>query len=309
MGSWGRDKNVLATREVFGASFGWLYLFVLISIPYLCSVSLLFFLKMWRVLLRGTPLLTCFVLLFFCPWIGLGQSDSVRYAAQDTLLSAEELRDDLLEQILEQGFVDEVVAGEVLGEFASDLALRIEVNSVTEEELVATGLVTSYAAHQFILARHHLGGAFYSLRELKQIEGWDVRTLRRILPYLTLTPPQNQSHILRSLGRGTLSGQCSFGTAQGDFAAKFQTLGTPRSLDLRARYYVRRRLSLGVLAASQRGEPMLQPNYPLLDRMGFHLSLNLPEYALRQLIVGDFRLKMGLGLVAYQGFLRVRSCA
>ena len=67
---------------------------------------------------------------------------------------------------------------------------------------------------------------------------------------------------------------------------------------------MRHRLSLGVLGASQRGEPILQQRYPLLDRGGFHLSLQLPEYALRQLVVGDYRLKMGLGLVAYQGFMR-----
>ncbi|WP_314940262.1 hypothetical protein [Porphyromonas endodontalis] len=219
-------------------------------------------------------------------------------------MDAEELRDDLLEQMLEQGTLDGLEVSEVLGEFVSDPALRIDVNSVTEEELVATGLLTPYAAHQFVLVRLHRGGAFRSLRELKQIPGWDIRTLRRVLPYLALIPVRDPSQVVRSLGQGSLSGQLSLGVARGDFTNKPKTLGSPSSLDFRARYQVRHRLSLGVLGASQRGEPILQQRYPLLDRGGFHLSLQLPEYALRQLVVGDYRLKMGLGLVAYQGFMR-----
>ena len=235
---------------------------------------------------------------------GWGQSDTTRYTPRDSLLDAEELRDDLLEQMLELRTLDGLEASEVLGEFVSDPALRIDVNSVTEEELVATELLTPYATHQFVLARLHRGGAFHSLRELKQIPGWDIRTLRRILPYLVLIPVRDPSRVVRSLGQGSLSAQLSFGVARGDFTTKPKTLGDPFSLDLRARYQVRHRLSLGVLGASQRGEPILQQRYPLLDRGGFHLSLQLPEYALRQLVVGDYRLKMGLGLVAYQGFMR-----
>ena len=225
--------------------------------------------------------------------MGWGQSDTTRYTPRDSLLDAEELRDDLLEQMLELGTLDGLEASEVLGEFVSDPALRIDVNSVTEEELVATELLTPYAAHQFVLARLHRGGAFLSLRELKQIPGWDIRTLRRILPYLVLIPVRDPSRVVRSLG-----------VARGDFITKPKTLGSPSSLDFRARYQVRHRLSLGVLGASQRREPILQQRYPLLDRGGFHLSLQLPEYALRQLVVGDYRLKMGLGLVAYQGFMK-----
>jgi len=124
-------------------------------------------------------------------------------------LDAEELRDDLLEQMLELGTLDGLEASEVLGEFVSDPALRIDVNSVTEEELVATELLTPYAAHQFVLARLHRGGAFHSLRELKQIPGWDIRTLRRILPYLVLIPVRDPSRVVRSLGQGSLSGQAA----------------------------------------------------------------------------------------------------
>ena len=239
------------------------------------------------------------MLLLSYPLEGWGQSDTTRYTPRDSLLDAEELRDDLLEQMLELGTLDGLEASEVLGEFVSDPALRIDVNSVTEEELVATELLTPYAAHQFVLARLHRGGAFLSLRELKQIPGWDIRTLRRILPYLVLIPVRDPSRVVRSLGQGSLSGQLSFGVARGNFTTKPKTLGDPFSLDLRARYQVRHRLSLGVLGASQCGEPFLQQRYSLLDRGGFHLSLQLPEYALRQLIVGDYRLKMGLGLVAY----------
>lgn len=141
--------------------------------------------------------------------MGWGQSDTTRYTPRDSLLDAEELRDDLLEQMLEQGTLDDLEVSEVLGEFVSDPALRIDVNSVTEEELVATELLTPYAAHQFVLARLHRGGAFHSLRELKQIPGWDIRTLRRILPYLVLIPVRDPSRVVRSLGQGSLSGQRS----------------------------------------------------------------------------------------------------
>ena len=183
---------------------------------------------------------------------GWGQSDTTRYTPRDSLLDAEELRDDLLEQMLELGTLDGLEASEVLGEFVSDPALRIDVNSVTEEELVATELLTPYAAHQFVLARLHRGGAFHSLRELKQIPGWDIRTLRRILPYFVLIPVRDPSRVLRSLGQGSLSGQLSLGVARGDFTTKPKTLGSPSSLDFRAWYQVRHRLSLGVLGASQR---------------------------------------------------------
>lgn len=259
---------------------------------------------MRRLILHVFSLFCCSLLLGLHPLEGWGQRDSVRTTSRDSLLDAEELRDDLLEQLLEQGVLDEAAAGEVLGEFVSDPALRIDVNSVSEEELVATGLLTPYAAHQFVLARLHRGGAFRSLRELKQIPGWDIRTLRRVLPYLALIPVREPSQIVRSFADGSLSGQVAFGVVQSDKFTLSQTLGGPYSFDLRARYQVRHRLSLGVLGASQRGEPILQQQYPLLDRGGFHLALQLPEYALRRLVVGDYRLKLGLGLVAYQGFMR-----
>ena len=42
--------------------------------------------------------------------MGWGQSDTTRYTPRDSLLDAEELRDDLLEQMLEQGTLDEAEA-------------------------------------------------------------------------------------------------------------------------------------------------------------------------------------------------------
>ena len=87
---------------------------------------------MRRLILHVFSLFCCSLLLGLHPLEGWGQRDSVRTTSRDSLLDAEELRDDLLEQLLEQGGLDEAAAGEVLGEFVSDPALRIDVNSVSE---------------------------------------------------------------------------------------------------------------------------------------------------------------------------------
>ncbi len=222
----------------------------------------------------------------------------------DSLLSAEEVSDDWLEHLLEQD--DERGPSEFSfrGDLDEERTASLDVNQVTEEELLATGLLSPYAVRQFLAARHRRGGSFSSLRELKQIEGWDLLTLRRILPFLTLSRSQRSVSLRDMLAQGSLKGQITLGYALQPTSLKDHTLGSPLSLYAKGQYQMSHRYSIGFLGASQRYEPMLNPSYAVLDRWSGHFAVQYPEQYLRMFTLGDFRLRLGLGLIAYQGLMR-----
>lgn len=237
------------------------------------------------------------------------QTDSLA-VVQDSLREAQErYRQMLIEQLLEEGYLADDELTYLISENTQEESSRfllLDVNRVSESELVATGWVSPYAARHFILQRNRRPNGFESLRELKSIPGWDYRTLQLILPHLVLYPQIPNSSWGAFLRRGRLAGHIAYGGVPypPKESAPIGAIGGAYGAQVAVSYKARNTFSLGVLGASSRYEPLLQKGYPAFDRVGFHADFQLPQYHLSHLILGDFRVRLGMGLVLHHGFMR-----
>lgn len=221
----------------------------------------------------------------------------------DTLV-AEDWVDPLLEEHIEEASFQEERAQEWREYLLFLRENPLNINTLTQEDLEKIGILSPLAVRNFFIERHRRGGVFYSLADLKQINGWDSRSLRKIYPYLTVAPlPENLSEGWNRRGSvGRIHwGLTAFQKKEMDEEAPH--LGAPISLRGRVLYGQKGLYSLGLMAASSAFEPLLQAGYPAFDRYSFHASFSLPRHNIHKLVVGDYRLSLGEGLLAHQHFL------
>lgn len=181
---------------------------------------------------------------------------------------------------------------------------RWDINSVTYDELAALDLLSPLALRNFFLERHHRGGRFHSLAQLKFINGWDANSLRKILPYLTIHNVETRTNWREVLTSGKWQLLlAAHQTVPRKEIAGHSPIGHPIGVRGRISYSHSKRYSFGIMVANSPFEPIFQKGYSPLDRCSFHASVALPEKLLQRVIIGDFRLNMGLGLVAGEHFL------
>jgi hypothetical protein len=66
----------------------------------------------------------------------------------------------------------------------------LNLNAATENELKTLRLLTDLQIGNFLLYRKQLG-ALLSIYELQAIPGWDVYTIKQLLPYVTVSDAKN----------------------------------------------------------------------------------------------------------------------
>jgi hypothetical protein len=151
-----------------------------------------------------------------------------------------------------------------------------------------------------LLAYRRLLGPLVSVYELQAVPGWDVPTILRIRPYVTIGRSVPLVSSLRQRFKGgnhsllLRAGQ----VLGGNDADRYS--GSPLKLLMRYRYAYKNLLQYGLLGEKDAGEPFLKGR----QRMGFdfysaHLFVrNLG--LVRSLALGDFTVNVGQGLVQWQ---------
>lgn len=172
------------------------------------------------------------------------------------------------------------------------------LNEITREELVRLPFLNEFQIHHFIKYRlEH--PPFTSLYDLKNVEGWDMDTIERFLPFVYVPDTVNQSpgpiRMIRD-GKSELHLTCTHRAT----SEEKTYLGKPFATSFRWRHRYKDRLSVAFTAEKDFGEPFFNRYIRGYDAYSGHLMLRKAG-TLETLILGDFRVGMGLGLILNQG--------
>lgn len=184
----------------------------------------------------------------------------------------------------------------------------IDLNKTTMEELKSLFFLSPLQISNFLAYRNE-SGKFSSVLELQGIDGFDLQTLERLMPFVRvgsgvelkemfskqLFSAADQEMFLR-YGR-TLEKQRGFEDLPGS-----RYLGSREKLLGKYRYRYKDMLSANLVLEKDAGEYLFQgSNKRSMDFVSGNLTLsNLGK--VRMLVVGDYSLQFGQGLTMWSGF-------
>lgn len=191
---------------------------------------------------------------------------------------------------------------------------RMNINQVSPEWMLQVLDLSKMQVMQFENYRKWLG-PFLDLMELQAVPGWDAETVRRVLPFLKLGEDQFILPVFRERVR---KGEHSFllrtsrvlekssGFLKSDSGIAPFT-GDRQKLMLRYTYRFRNLLQWGITAEKDAGEPLIKKGY----RKGFdfysaHLAIRDFRF-IKALMIGDYHVNMGQGLIHWQSMAFGRS--
>lgn len=194
-------------------------------------------------------------------------------------------------------------------------ATPLDLNSCTRDELEATYLLTEIQLNSFFQYREQFG-KLISFYELQAIPEFDLATIYKILPFVTVIP-ENKSlwnglnnptqHYLIFRTENLLDEKKGFTPATPDSKGVVpqRFLGGPTQWYMRYRYSRSKDFSFGITMEKDEGEQFkFNPStYQYgADFLSFHAQVQ-NRGRLKNLILGDYQLQIGQGLIFSSGFV------
>lgn len=239
-------------------------------------------------------------------------------AQADTLIApaVESVPEEIIEDFLQNQGSE---AGFEFNTFFEELDLfrshPIDLNDCTRSDLEALILLSDLQIAA-LLDYRRVAGEFIALEELQAIPGFDLHTIRKILPYLTINKKGRKAPLTLPFLLKEGSSEAFFRWQRRLQRAKGWTvpqgseetnrfLGTPDKLYFRYKYAYFNRLSLGLTAEKDAGEEFFTGS----NRQGFdfysaHLFVKDLNHLVKAVALGDFTASFGQGLILYSGFGR-----
>lgn len=187
---------------------------------------------------------------------------------------------------------------------------RININEADAAQLRSIGLLTEEQINAFIQHRENYG-ELLSKYELQAIEGWDLETIRRLIPMITLEIHTSlkigfkdrltKGHSMLLIRYSTLLEKTS-GSLTDSLTALKKFMGGQGRMLVRYRYNYKNLFQYNFLAEKDPGERMSFRSFKLFDFNSLNLSLQKPFRWCDQLVIGDYAISMGQGLIQWQGF-------
>ena len=265
----------------------------------------------------------CFLILLF----------SIQSKAQDTLLQKTD--DSEIQQQLENAAensqdeeADYTTLLDALNHFKEH---PINLNKTDKEELQSLGLLTDIQINN--LLRHiEKTGKLVVIYELQGIDGFDLQTIQKILPYVFVRNNFTNSHfgftemfdkgenmVMFRYGR-VIEDQTGFTPIDSAALYKSQNsryIGSPDKLYLRYRFTYSNNISFGITAEKDQGELFLKKNQRFnydwynqalkgnqgtgFDFYSAHLYLHNIKF-IKSLAIGDYQATFGQGLTMWSGY-------
>ena len=197
-----------------------------------------------------------------------------------------------------------IIPEPILNVFDEPGNLTIDLNNASPEELDASGLFTSYQLHNLIKYREEYG-EIYSIHELAVLPGFHQSKVIEIEPFVKLNRVKISNGekplrhtILINMGR-------SFPNSEGYLedsvsGGKTAYAGPPLKTTIRFRSHLWKNLSMALTYEKDAGELFLYQKRPQF--LSGYLSYT-GERFLKQLVVGNFQMNQGVGLVNGAGFI------
>jgi DNA uptake protein ComE-like DNA-binding protein len=176
----------------------------------------------------------------------------------------------------------------------------VDINTADEETLKELGVLNALQVENFMVYRDLLG-KLVSIYELQAVPGWDVSLIRRLLPFIRLSPAIAITEQLKQRFHGgdqLLLIRISQGLEKSADADKYA--GSRQKILLRYRYQFKQLLQFGFTADKDAGESLISKQHYGFDFYSFHLFARKLGI-IQSIAVGDFTVNMGQGLIQWQG--------
>ena len=182
----------------------------------------------------------------------------------------------------------------------------VNLNTADENELRELKVLSGLQIANFLSYRKLLG-KLVSFYELQAIPSWDIQTIKKILPFVTIAEPIKIKEILKTRFRGgehtallriSQVIEQSKGFDESTGGAKY--LGSPQKIFFRYRYQFRNILQYGMAGDKDAGEQFFKgAQNKGFDFYSFHLFARKIG-SIQSLALGDFTVNMGQGLIQWQ---------
>ncbi len=173
--------------------------------------------------------------------------------------------------------------------------------------LTALHLISPLQLENLIAYRRYLGNLI-SIYELQSLPGWDIATIQKIRPYITVRTAENLATSLRTrlkngdhtiLIRSSQTLERSQGYIIDPNAGKNFYQGSPQKILFRYRYNYKNILQYGLLGEKDAGEQFFkgteQHGFDFYSAHFFAKKIGM----IRSLAVGDYTVNMGQGLIQW----------
>lgn len=188
----------------------------------------------------------------------------------------------------------------------------LNLNRADESELRALGLLTDVQVLSLI--RHiQETGDLLAIYELQAIPGFDLNTILRIRPFVTVNADLDdfQLGLGEMLAQGKnelylrwnriLEKQKGYQASENPEANRY--LGTPDQYYVRFKHSYYNRLSYGITMEKDRGEQFFEgSNKNGFDYYSAHFYIKDYRRWLKAVAIGDYKVSLGQGLIQYSGF-------
>jgi len=189
----------------------------------------------------------------------------------------------------------------------------ISINTAEPSELRELRILTDLQIMNFISYRRIFGN-FLSIYELQAIPTWDVNTLKKISPFLTVASTESLTDdFVKRFNHGRHSLLVRFTQilepSEGfkDTVPETKYLGSPQRYFFRYRYTFKNVLQFGIVGDKDAGEQFFNGAQHLgFDFYSFHLFARNVGI-IKQLAIGDFTVNMGQGLIHWQSLAFKKS--
>ncbi len=192
-------------------------------------------------------------------------------------------------------------------------ASPLDINTATPDDLAATFILSEEQLRSFFDYRAKTG-ALLSLYELQAISGFDIYTIRRLLPFVTISSKAVSiqdalknpgQHFLMFRSGRLMERQKGFAPLDSNSNATTRYQGPPFNGYLRYRNARSGAYSLGITLEKDAGEEIWYWNAHRqiwgIDYTSFHAQI-LNRGRLKSLIIGDFQMQAGQGMITGAGF-------
>lgn len=189
----------------------------------------------------------------------------------------------------------------------------LNLNVAGKDELRELRILTDLQIENFLIYRKLLGN-LVSIYELQAIPSWDVITIKKLLPFITVA------------GAVTMYGDMKNRFKNGNHSLLFRIsqvlekstgytpkptgnyyLGSPQRIFFRYRYQYKNILQYGLVGDKDAGEQFFKSKQKYgFDFYSFHLFARKIG-AIQSLAIGDFTVNMGQGLIQWQSLAFKKS--
>jgi hypothetical protein len=186
----------------------------------------------------------------------------------------------------------------------------INLNSASADELIQLHILSVFQIRNFISYRKMLG-SLISIYELQAVPGWNIETIRKLIPYVTAG---RNTSLYTSLKQSWKGGNTSFLIRASQVVEKSKGYeqktkpgasyyeGSAQNIFIRYNYNCNQRISYGFTGEKDAGEPFFRGAQRYgFDFYSFHFFLQ-KSGLIRSLALGDFTVNLGQGLIQWQDF-------